>query len=168
MYSIQYTFTKLSLNNAIIMDSRVLLLLLVGVVLGDVSPEVAVDVVRWAAYMFSHHYPTKCVTLASCLRCAVQGGLHIPPGGECHEPLTQGPCPDNQVRQWRLWNFLQKMILDSSHGGSNSDGQVREAWPYLLLLVLAVFKSLLLRITSKLSLSQFFLIPLEPKYFVLL
>ena len=46
MYSIQYTFTKLSLNNAIIMDSRVLLFLLVGVVLGDVSPEVAVDVVR--------------------------------------------------------------------------------------------------------------------------
>ena len=46
MYSIQYTFIKLSLNNAIIMDSRVLLLLLVGVVLGDVSPEVAVDVVR--------------------------------------------------------------------------------------------------------------------------
>jgi len=56
---------------------RVLLLLLVGVVLGDVSPEVAVDVVR----------------------CAVQGGLHIPdsPEGGCHEPLTQGPCPDNQI-----------------------------------------------------------------------
>ena len=41
-----HSFTKLSLNNAVIMDSRVLLLLLVGVVLADVSPEVAVDVVR--------------------------------------------------------------------------------------------------------------------------
>ena len=41
-----HSFTKLSLNNAVIMDSRVLLLLLVGVVLGDVSPEIAVNVVR--------------------------------------------------------------------------------------------------------------------------
>ena len=46
MYLVHIYKTKSCLYNTIIMDSRILLLLLVGVVLADVSPEVAVDVVR--------------------------------------------------------------------------------------------------------------------------
>lgn len=67
---------KLDIDNPT-MSSRALMLLLVGTVLGAVSPDEAVHIVR----------------------CAVQGGLHVPgsPRGECHQPLGQGPCPDSEA-----------------------------------------------------------------------
>ena len=85
-----------------------------------------------------------------CIRCAVQGGVHIAgaPGGECHEPLTRGPCPDNQVRSggsvtedrnyilFYPFHFMPSLLPGSRPGRRHSDGQVRNTQPYLLLTLM--------------------------------